>query len=210
MRLEKPSSSCTSPGAQAVLLCSDCFGWHLLPKPKKEYLLCPSPSILRALHIQGLRPPGGLSASSFLSFLRCSPPAFLPPCLPSWQAAPGCSLGIHSPGLSVPRLSPMHKPTSGQLCLFLTTVCPSHLLLSIFMKHNQCWSPMVLPCLCLLPTPCQPQHFGESGCLSSSSSLPVSILSLPDASPLPVCPGIKLTFAALNSALVIHPLPSPW
>ena len=102
---------------------------------------------------------------------------------------------------------------SFQLCLFLPAPSDYSLSLSspalhLLAKHSQCWLPMVLPCLYLLPIPCQPQHSGESGCLSSSSLLPASILSLPNTSHLPVCPGIRLTFAALNSAWVIHPLSS--
>lgn len=67
VHVEKPNSSCTSPGAKAVSLCSDCFGWQLLPKEKKKNkknLLCPSPPILWAVHIQGVRLLWGLSASS--------------------------------------------------------------------------------------------------------------------------------------------------
>lgn len=130
VHLEKPSSSCTSPGAKAVLLCSGCH--------------------------------------------QCSNPPWATSCL---------------------------------LCPILPVVSDHSLsLLHPFMKHSQCWFPMVHPCLDLLPIPCQPQHSGDSICLSSS--LPASILSLPSTSHLPVCLGIRLTFAVLNSASTIHPLPS--
>lgn len=125
--LEKPHSSCTSPGAAQVLEQKGCFAflrlfWVAGSSQGKNHP-CPSPPILWALHIRGPRLLCGLRVGShpwslrpallpfrlilrtragfegpmgrgkrshpevFLSLWWCSPAAFLPPHLPSWQAA---------------------------------------------------------------------------------------------------------------------------
>lgn len=104
----------------------------------------------------------------FLSLCWCSPAAFLPPHLASWQAVPASSRASLDPGaLAIPGY---HQGTntsqaiSWHFCLFLSALST----LSSF--------PMLPPCL--HPISCQPHHSREPGCLSSSPSLRASILSV--------------------------------
>lgn len=240
--LEKPRSSCRAPGAKVVLPFSGCFGWQLPPKEKNHP--CPSPPILWALHIRGLRLLCGLRVGSHpwsiplallpfqlilqtraglegpmstgkqqphpkvsLSLRWCSPAAFLPPCLPSWQPAPAWSQESRHPGLPFghPRLSPRHKHTLGHLLVVLPfPPCPLYPWLVPLLSCCGSHGPSMPP---THPSPANPSIPGSQA--ASHPHLPsVPASSVSPTLRLPICPGIGLTFAALNSASAIHPLPS--
>lgn len=163
VRLEKPYSSCRTPGAKVVLPFS-VLGGSFLPRKKKSPLPFPShslgsahPRAEAAVWSQGgitsLEHPSGFAAfpvnPADESWIRrthgqgeavtpqgfplpslSSPAAFLPPCRPSWQAAPAWFQASQDPGLCFghPRLSPRHKHISGHLLVVLPfPPCPLHL-----------------------------------------------------------------------------------
>lgn len=132
---------------------------------------------------------GGAVTPQSLSLPSSVLPSCVSPTLPSLMAGspslfPGTS-GSAAPFCPSPGYHRCINPSqaiSCQLCLILPALSDRTLSLSSPalhppMKRSQCWFPVVLPCL--YPIPCQRQHFGEPGCLFSSSSFspPASSLS---------------------------------